>query len=121
MMRGRADKESTIREIVRNANLAWRLFVDRRVPIAAKALPVLALGYLIWPVDLIPDIPILGQLDDLVVLLIALRVFIGLAPPELVEELRGARDRSSVDATYRVVDDEPPGGPATGTDIHALD
>lgn len=121
MTKGRADRESTIRELAHNASLAWRLFFDRRMPLAAKVLPVLALGYLLWPVDLVPDVPILGQLDDLVVLLIALRVFIGLAPQELVEELKGAVDSNTVDTTYRVVEDDASGRSATSTDIHVID
>ena len=59
---------------------------DPRTPIGLKAMLVAALAYVVMPVDLIPDaIPILGQADDLTVLLLVLDLFIQNAPR------RGAR------------------------------
>ena len=47
-------------------------------------------GYLVFPIDIIPDfIPVLGQLDDLGVLIFGLDFFIRNAPPEVVEEHMG--------------------------------
>ena len=41
--------------------------LDRRAPLVARAFAVLALLYVVWPFDLVPDaIPVLGWLDDLV-------------------------------------------------------
>jgi uncharacterized membrane protein YkvA (DUF1232 family) len=57
----------------------------------AKAVPVLAGVYVVSPLDLIPDaLPILGQLDDLGVLLLALRLFLRLCPGEAVRFHQGA-------------------------------
>jgi len=67
--------------------LYWRLFRDARVSIVAKALLVLTLAYVIWPADLIPDfVPVLGEVDDLGIVLTGLWLFIRLCPPEVVRE-----------------------------------
>src|SRR5215813_11616265 len=69
------------------ARLYWRLFRDRRVSILPKALLVLALVYAISPFDVIPDfIPVIGEMDDLAVLLAGLWLFVRLSPPEVVRE-----------------------------------
>ena len=94
-----------IRDVARQARLAWRLFWDRRVPVWAKLIPPVALAYVLFPVDIIPDVALgLGQLDDVAVLLIGIKLFIELAPPDVVHEhLRalGARIEE-----WRVVDEE---------------
>jgi uncharacterized membrane protein YkvA (DUF1232 family) len=67
--------------------LYWRLLCDSRVSIAPKALLVGALGYVILPFDFLPDaLPLLGQVDDLVILLTAGRWFIQWCPPAVVQE-----------------------------------
>jgi len=76
-----------LQDMVRQACLAWRLFWDRRVPLWAKLIPPAALAYVLSPVDIIPDVALgLGQLDDIAVLLIGVKLFIELAPPEVVRE-----------------------------------
>ena len=66
----------------------WRLFTDKRVSLLAKVVLVAGLVYFVVPTDLIPDFPLvgLGQLDDAVVLILALRGFVALAPRRVVEE-----------------------------------
>ena len=68
--------------------LAWELLWDDRVPFITKIIPILTLLYVISPVDLIPGmvVPGLGQLDDLAVFLIGLRLFVDVCPPALVTE-----------------------------------
>lgn len=67
--------------------LFLRLFKDPRVSLAPKLAPLGVLGYLILPVDLLPDVVLgLGQLDDLLVLLLGLRLFLRSCPPEVVQE-----------------------------------
>ncbi|MFQ5860195.1 MAG: DUF1232 domain-containing protein [Dehalococcoidia bacterium] len=68
-------------------SLLKAVFHDPRVPWAAKALLPLTLLYLSLPLDLIPDfVPVLGYLDDMVVVLLALVLFIRLCPREVVRE-----------------------------------
>jgi uncharacterized membrane protein YkvA (DUF1232 family) len=67
--------------------LYWRLLRDRRVSFWPKALMVAALAYVVLPFDLIPDtLPIIGEVDDLVILIAAARWFIRLCPPDVVAE-----------------------------------
>jgi uncharacterized membrane protein YkvA (DUF1232 family) len=77
-------------EFYQNGRLAWRLFRDRRVPSLLKlVVPGVMGAYLLMPIDLLPDlVPILGQLDDLAVLALAVKLFIELSPQEVVQELR---------------------------------
>ena len=62
--------------------LAWRLMREPRVTRFAKAVPLLALVYVLSPVDFIPDIlPVLGQMDDLGILILSAKLFLRLCPP----------------------------------------
>ena len=64
--------------------LAVRLAGSRRVPWRAR-LPLLALiGYLVMPLDIVPDvIPAIGQLDDVLVAGLAVWWFLRVCPPEV--------------------------------------
>jgi uncharacterized membrane protein YkvA (DUF1232 family) len=84
-----------LQDVARQVRLAWRLFQDQRVPVWTKLIPPAALAYVLFPVDIIPD-PVLGlgQLDDVAVLMLGVKLFIELAPPEVVREhlkMLGAR------------------------------
>lgn len=62
---------------------------DPRCPIMVKGLLVVIVGYALSPIDLIPDmIPVLGQLDDLILLPIAIALVIRLIPADLLAECR---------------------------------
>ena len=63
------------------ARIVWGLIRDPRTPLPLKGLLAAGLTYVIVPIDLIPDaVPILGQADDLTVLLLVLDLFISNAP-----------------------------------------
>jgi uncharacterized membrane protein YkvA (DUF1232 family) len=69
------------------ARLVWALVLDDRVPASRKAVLVGAAGYVLIGRDLIPDeIPILGGLDDLAVVVLAIEVFFDGIPDGLLEE-----------------------------------
>lgn len=73
-----------------------RVLADSRTPVAAKIFLGLAVGYLCLPFDLIPDfIPVIGHLDD--VIIVPALVYLGLrfVPRELVEEHRAEVIRQS--------------------------
>ena len=73
--------------------LYWRLLRDGRVSVWPKALLVGALAYVVLPFDLIPDmIPFVGEVDDVVVLLVAARWFLAWCPPAVVREHAAAID-----------------------------
>lgn len=82
---------SLLRTLVTHARLSVRLLRDPAVPIGVKLLPVVAALYLLSPIDGMPDfIPVLGQLDDLGVLLLALESFLKLCPESVVTHHRAA-------------------------------
>jgi uncharacterized membrane protein YkvA (DUF1232 family) len=71
----------------RMAKLIGRLIRDPRVPARSKAFAIAAAGYLLSPVDLVPDfIPVLGQADDVLVAVLALHRLIRSAGEEVVLE-----------------------------------
>ena len=62
---------------------------DPRVPWYAKAMGLLIAGYALSPIDLIPDfIPVLGYLDDLILVPLGILLAIRLTPPEILAEHR---------------------------------
>ena len=61
--------------------LAWRLMREPRVSLVAKVLPVLAVLYVLSPLDFIPDVvPVLGQLDDVGILILSVKLFLRVCP-----------------------------------------
>lgn len=62
---------------------------DPRTPRLARALGWVAVAYALSPIDLVPDfIPVLGQLDDLIVLPAIFALVLRLVPPEVMRECR---------------------------------
>ena len=67
--------------------LGVALFRDPRIPLLGRAIPPLLLLYLALPIDFIPDfIPVLGHLDDLVVLVLGVGLLLRLTPAQAIEE-----------------------------------
>jgi uncharacterized membrane protein YkvA (DUF1232 family) len=67
------------------------LLKDRRTPWLAKAFLGLALGYLLMPFDIIPDfIPVLGHLDDLVIVPLLVILALKMVPEEIKKDCRAA-------------------------------
>jgi len=67
--------------------LFWELVRDERTPSGRKALLAAALGYLVVGRDLVPDdVPLLGGLDDLVVVVLAVDLFLDGVPEPLLDE-----------------------------------
>ena len=106
--------------LVKQARLAWRLLRDGRVSGWVKMVPFAALIYFLSPIDLIPDLalPGLGEIDDVVVILLALKTFVDLSPTSVVREhlddLLGTQKSArqpvdpsaptTIDGSYRVLD-----------------
>jgi len=75
------------------ARLLWALVRDERTPVARKAMLGGAFGYLVLGRDIIPDdIPILGGLDDVVVLALALDLFVEGVDDAVLDEHLGVLD-----------------------------
>jgi uncharacterized membrane protein YkvA (DUF1232 family) len=98
----RADAAALARFVPDCAVLFQRLLGDPRVEWWRKAVLVAAIVYLASPIDLVPDfIPVAGQLDDVIVVGLALRVVLrGSGPTLLAEHWPGPR--SSLAVIYRL-------------------
>jgi len=114
-----------LKELFQQLKLAYHLMIDPRVHPLAKLIPIAALTYLVLPTDLVPDLALgVGQLDDLAVLMVGLRLFLEVSPPAVVREYlrrltqgghwedaepsdqapKPAPDDDVVDGTYEVKD-----------------
>jgi uncharacterized membrane protein YkvA (DUF1232 family) len=77
------------REITRDVYAVYLARRDPRVPWYAKALAVCVAAYAFSPIDLIPDfIPILGYVDDLVLLPLGVLLVVRLIPGDVMAEHR---------------------------------
>jgi uncharacterized membrane protein YkvA (DUF1232 family) len=91
----------------KQARLILRLLRDRRVPVWPKFIIPATIAYIVSPIDLLAD-PILGlgQIDDVAVFFIGMKLFVELCPTHIVRE--HLDDLSSViSGSYRVVKEEP--------------
>lgn len=62
---------------------------DPRTPLAAKLIALAVIAYALSPIDLVPDfVPVLGQVDDLILVPLGLWLAIRLIPREVIEEAR---------------------------------
>jgi uncharacterized membrane protein YkvA (DUF1232 family) len=85
-------------DIKRDVHALYLAGRDPRVPWYAKAMAALVAGYALSPLDLIPDfIPVVGYLDDLILVPLGIVLVIRLIPSEIMAEHRAtaaaARDR----------------------------
>jgi len=84
---GRLARRVAALSLRRKARLAWRLLTDRRVPLLARAVLPAVVLYLAMPLDIVPDfIPVVGYLDDLLIILGAAWLFLRLVPAGVLEE-----------------------------------
>jgi uncharacterized membrane protein YkvA (DUF1232 family) len=75
-----------LRRDIKAVHLASR---DPRVPWYCKALAVAVAAFALSPIDLIPDfIPVLGYLDDLIIVPLGIALVVRPMPPEVIEEYR---------------------------------
>ncbi len=72
--------------------LAYALVRDPRVPLSSKLLIAAAVLYVVMPFDLVPDIPLLGWLDDGLIAYLLLQFSTKLLPPDLLAALRARVD-----------------------------
>lgn len=77
------------RRIKQDVLAIWLAARDPRTPWMAKALALLVAAYAVSPIDLIPDfIPVLGYLDDLIIVPLGILLVVRLIPAELMAEFR---------------------------------
>jgi uncharacterized membrane protein YkvA (DUF1232 family) len=77
--------------ITRDVHALYLAARDPRVPWYAKALAGAVAAYALSPIDLIPDfIPVLGYLDDLILVPLGILLVVALIPPGIMAEHRAA-------------------------------
>ncbi|MGE5623750.1 MAG: YkvA family protein [Methanocella sp.] len=77
--------------------------MDPRVPWYAKLVAALVAGYAFSPIDLIPDfIPVLGYLDDLLLVPLGVRWAVSLIPDDLLAEFREEARRAASEGAKKV-------------------
>jgi uncharacterized membrane protein YkvA (DUF1232 family) len=81
--------KSWAREVKRDVVALYLAARDPRTPLIAKIAAASVAAYALSPVDLIPDfVPVLGYLDDLVIVPLGILLVVSLIPPELMAEFR---------------------------------
>jgi uncharacterized membrane protein YkvA (DUF1232 family) len=81
---------SNLRQLANGARLAtmllalWKLFRHAETPFAPKLVAISVLAYAVSPIDLVPDfIPVIGLLDDIVLIPLGVALAVRLTPPAL--------------------------------------
>ncbi len=104
-----AEAKDWARRLKRDAVAVYYAARDPRTPLIAKCLALAVAAYALSPIDLIPDfIPVLGYLDDLLLVPLGLLLVIRLLPPQVLADSREksdailARPRSYLAAAFVV-------------------
>ena len=80
-----------IRSLMRSARLSWHVARDPRTPLRLKLLLAGAIVLIVSPINWIPNfIPVLGQIEDMALLALALNAFLKAVPPHICAEHEGA-------------------------------
>ena len=84
-----ATLKQKVRELKAEIQVLVFAYSDKRTPLLAKLIIGLTVGYLLSPIDLIPDfIPILGVLDDLIIVPLLIKLSIKLIPTIVIADAR---------------------------------
>lgn len=99
-------------ELWQQIRLVYYLIRDSEVPLYLKILPFVGILYALFPLDIVTDvIPVIGQLDDLTILIIGAKVFIEMAPAHVVSkymaQMRGGPKITVLDGEASDVNAEP--------------
>ena len=90
------------KRIKRDVVALWIAARDPRTPWYAKAAAALVAAYALSPIDLIPDfIPVLGYLDDIILLPLGILLVVALIPRPLMAEFRAEASRREDEPTSR--------------------
>lgn len=91
-----ADARTWAKNIKRDVHAVWLAARDPRTPLLAKVLALIVAAYAVSPIDLIPDfIPIIGYLDDLIIVPLGIMLVVRLIPAEVMREHRETAAQAS--------------------------
>ena len=87
---GIADRlHESVRRLKSDTLALWFCLRDPRTPLLVRLLALMVAAYALSPIDLIPDfIPVIGYLDDLLLLPLGLWLVVRLTPPEVIAAAR---------------------------------
>lgn len=89
--------ERWARSLEAEVHALYPAYRDPRTPLLAKIVAAVVVGYAFSPIDLIPDpIPILGYLNDLILIPLGVALAVRLVPPQILAECR-AKAEEGVD------------------------
>lgn len=92
-----------VRKLKTESHALYLACRDPRVPWYAKALAALVVGYVFSPIDPIPDfVPVVGFLDEMVVVPIGVAMVVKMVPPEVMAECRKRAAKMEDKPTNRV-------------------
>jgi uncharacterized membrane protein YkvA (DUF1232 family) len=81
--------KSRVRQLKRETYALYLAYRDPRTPWYARLFAACVVGYAFSPIDLVPDfIPVLGHLDDLVLVPLGILLALKMIPPEMMAECR---------------------------------
>ena len=81
--------QEKVKILKRETLTIYAALLDKRTPVIAKIFAGITVAYLLSPIDLIPDfIPVLGLLDDLILVPVLIKITISLIPDALYEEIK---------------------------------
>ena len=94
------DWKQQVRKLKKETYVIYLACKDSRVPWYARALAAIVVAYALSPIDLIPDIiPVIGYLDDLILVPLGIVLVIRIIKPKILEDCRqqaeAAIDRST--------------------------
>lgn len=88
--------QTAARRIKRDVMTVYFAARDQRTPWAARVLALTVAAYALSPIDLVPDfIPVLGYLDDLILLPLGILLVIRLVPPDVIADSRARAAEAS--------------------------
>ncbi len=87
--------KSVGQNLKRELRVYQRVLKDCRTPKTAKCLLALAVGYVLLPFDIIPDfIPVIGHLDDLIIVPALVIIALKMIPKEVIADCRMMEDKT---------------------------
>jgi uncharacterized membrane protein YkvA (DUF1232 family) len=90
------------RQITKNLSVLYIAYKRNDVPLLAKILVVIAVTYALSPLDLIPDfIPVVGYLDDLLLLPLLIYLSMKIIPKNILEECKEEALRTKMDKKHK--------------------
>lgn len=91
------DWKQQVRKLKKETYVIYLACKDSRVPWYARTLAAIVVAYALSPIDLIPDvIPVLGYLDDLILVPLGIILVLRMIPPVVLEECRQQASRRQV-------------------------